>query len=102
MLVGEVRWASTGSGSSWKLSGGRWWLRSSTNVSKKRQVRRPSRREERLWLAESTRDCRGFEGTLTSHATTGDSIQSRANGAATGQAAGLKTANSAPAAAPSS
>ena len=40
MLVGEVRWATTGFGSSWKLSGGRKWSSGPTKVSKKRQVRR--------------------------------------------------------------
>ena len=32
MLVGEVRWATTGLGSSWKLSGGRAWSSGPTNV----------------------------------------------------------------------
>ena len=39
MLVGEVRCATTGFGSSWKLSGGSAWSSGATNVSKKRQVR---------------------------------------------------------------
>ena len=33
-LVGEVRWASTGRGSSWKLSGGSIWSSAVTKVSK--------------------------------------------------------------------
>ncbi len=33
-LVGEVRWASTGLGSSWKLSGGSMLSAGVTNVSK--------------------------------------------------------------------
>ena len=40
MFVGEVRWATTGVGSSWKLSGGRPWSSGPTNVSKNRHVRR--------------------------------------------------------------
>jgi hypothetical protein len=40
MLVGDVRWATTGFGASWKLSGGSMWSSGVTNVSKKRQVRR--------------------------------------------------------------
>ena len=37
---GEVRWASAGTGSSWKLSGGSMWSAAVTKVSKYRQVRR--------------------------------------------------------------
>ena len=37
MLVGEVRIATTGSGSSWKLSGASQWVSAVTNRSKKRQ-----------------------------------------------------------------
>ena len=44
MLVGDVRWATTGSGSSWKLSGGRAWSSGPTKVSKNRQVRRATQR----------------------------------------------------------
>ena len=44
MFVGEVRWATSGAGSSWKLSGGRALSAGPTKVSKKRQVRRPIRR----------------------------------------------------------
>ena len=39
-LVGEVRWASAGTGSSWKLSGGSMLSAAVTKVSKNRQVRR--------------------------------------------------------------
>ena len=44
MFVGEVRCATTGPGSSWKLSGGSPWSSGPTNVSKNRQVRRAVRR----------------------------------------------------------
>ena len=40
MLVGEVREAINGVGTSWKLSGGSMWSVAVTKVSKKRQVRR--------------------------------------------------------------
>ena len=42
--MGEVRWATTGFGVSWKLSGGSEFSAGTTNVSKKRQVRRAMRR----------------------------------------------------------
>ena len=45
MLVGEVRCATTGLGSSWKLSGGSMWSAAVTKVSKYRQVRRATRRK---------------------------------------------------------
>ena len=44
MLVGDVRCATTGCGSSWKLSGGRHGPPAPTKVSKKRQVRRADQR----------------------------------------------------------
>ncbi len=34
MFVGEVRWATVGSGISWKLSGGRAWSSAPMKVSK--------------------------------------------------------------------
>ena len=48
MLVGEVRCATTGFGSSWKLSGGSMLSAGVTKVSKKRQVRRAIRRRSRV------------------------------------------------------
>ena len=53
MFVGEVRCATTGLGSSWKLSGGRAWSSGPTNVSKNRQVRRAIRRSAATSAAES-------------------------------------------------
>ncbi len=53
MLVGDVRWATTGSGSSWKLSGGSAWSSGPTNVSKNRHVRRAMRRSAPASAAES-------------------------------------------------
>ena len=46
ILVGDVRWATTGFGSSWKLSGGSMLSAAVTNVSKKRQVRRAISRSD--------------------------------------------------------
>ena len=46
-MVGEVRWARTGAGSSWKLSGGSMLSLGVTKVSKKRQVRRAISRSAR-------------------------------------------------------
>ena len=53
MFVGEVRWATTGFGSSWKLSGGSAWSSDPTKVSKKRHVRRAVRRRRRSCCGDS-------------------------------------------------
>ena len=53
MLVGEVRCAIAGFGSSWKLSGGSMWSSAVTNVSKKRQVRRAISRSACVSAAET-------------------------------------------------
>src|SRR5689334_12228882 len=45
MLVGDVREATSGEGSSWKLSGGSQFSLSLTKVSKKCQVLRAARRK---------------------------------------------------------
>ena len=55
MLVGDVRWATTGCGSSWKLSGGRAWSSGPTNRSKNRHVRRAMRRSAMASAADSWR-----------------------------------------------
>ena len=55
-LVGEVRWASAGAGSSWKLSGGSMWSAAVTKVSKNRQVRRAISR--RAWASAADTDIR--------------------------------------------
>lgn len=87
MFVGEVRCATTGSGSSWKLSGGRCRSAAVTNVSKKSQVRRPIRRN-------SPRSCTGAcaieEGAmrLTRSATSGARHHSTTSGSATSRAHG--------------
>src|SRR3546814_795201 len=53
MLVGEVRCATTGFGSSWKLSGGSMLSDGVTNVSKKRQVQRAISRKSRASGSET-------------------------------------------------
>ena len=85
MLVGEVRRATTGSGVSWKLSGGSLFDAAVTKVSKKRQVRRAIRR--RLMASGSDNDRRPGTGRerLAHRATAGDAIQAAANTAAMGQ-----------------
>src|SRR6185503_8286477 len=99
MLVGEVRWATVGLGSSWKLSGGRKASSGPTNVSKKRQVRRAV--ERRIWRSEAVRVCAGDGrgGRLTHRAASGESAHAMANGAASGALSGRRTTTRAPVAA---
>src|SRR6185369_7418006 len=66
MLVGEVRLATTPRGSSWKLSGGRWLCSAVTKVSKKRQVRRATRRSSRCCAGSSSE--RAADGDRQQHA----------------------------------
>jgi len=84
MLVGDVRWATTGSGISWKLSGGSMWSAGVTKVSKKRQVRLAMRR--RAWASASASGrwapIRGDR--LAQKATAGEANQATANTDATG------------------
>ena len=83
MFVGEVRCATTGRGSSWKLSGGSPWSSGPTNVSKNRQVRRAVRRSGAMSAADSCSAAVSAGGWLTHLATRGDSSHSTMNGAAT-------------------
>jgi hypothetical protein len=83
--------------SSWKLSGGRACSSSSTNVSKKRQVRRAMSRNERISWVDRVCVVVTSEGELIRHATAGASTQRRMNGVATAQAPGLSTTQSEPA-----
>ena len=71
MFVGDVRWATTGTGSSWKLSGGRPWSSGPTNVSKNRQVRRAVRRSAAVSSAVSRSAAASGAGRLTRWATKG-------------------------------
>ncbi len=83
-MVGEVRWASTGAGSSWKLSGGSMWSTGVTKVSKNRQVRRAISRRARASAVEigSRPATRGDR--LAQRAMAGEAIHSAANAAARG------------------
>src|SRR5271170_1996014 len=74
MFVGEVRCATTGTGSSWKLSGGRKFSWAVTNVSKNRHVRRESARRARTCSGESISWSEGRGGRLIQCATAGAAI----------------------------
>src|SRR5579862_4931801 len=82
MLVGDVRWATTGRGSSWKLSGGSIRSSAVTKVSKYRQVRRATNLNARA----SAGDTAGCPATrvdlLIQTATAGDAAQRIRKGAA--------------------
>src|ERR1700685_2807762 len=86
MLVGDVRWAITGAGLSWKLSGGRQLSAAVTKVSKYRHVRRAVRRSARASASESPARVSGAGGRLIHRATAGETNQSAMKGAATGHA----------------
>src|SRR5260221_13025921 len=83
MLVGDVRWAMTGLGSSWKLSGGSMLSAAVTKVSKKRQVRRAISRSEFTSECEIGRLPASTGATLTRRAIAGENSQARMKGAAT-------------------
>src|SRR5436190_20515701 len=97
MFVGEVRCATTGCGSSWKLSGGRPASAGPTKVSKNLQVRRAVARS----VLASWGASRGVDeapgGRLTHRAARGDSAHSSRNGAATAALPGRATATTIPA-----
>ena len=89
MLVGDVRCATAGAGSSWKLSGGSQWSSGPTNVSKNRHVRRAMRRSASWSVAESRSATDSGGGRLTRRATTGDSSHRATNGRAIHPAPGF-------------
>ena len=89
MLVGDVRCARTGFGSSWKLSGGRKWSSGPTNASKNRHVRRAVERRRVTSSGASGDVARARGGRLIHRATSGERPQSRTNGAAMAQLPGL-------------
>ena len=72
MLVGDVRWATAGSGISWKLSGGSIWLAGVTKVSKNRQVCLAIRRRTRASASASGRWATIWGDRLAQSATAGD------------------------------
>src|SRR3989442_15566688 len=88
MLVGEVRWATTGCGVSWKLSGGNPLLSAATNVVKYLHVRRATRRRIRTSPGGNATGRAAMPGTLTQRAIAGDRAQSVNNGHATRHAPG--------------
>ena len=94
MFVGDVRCATTGAGSSWKLSGGRPWSSGATKVSKNRQVRRAIRRTARTSAAGSCSAADSAGGRLIHRATTGASSHRITNGAAIQAAPGFATRTS--------
>src|SRR5205814_6212495 len=87
MLVGEVRAARAGPGSSWKLSGGSQFSSAVTKVSKKCQVLRAMRRSRVNCSALSSGAGRSI-GILIHRAIQGAASQRAKNGRATIQRAG--------------
>ena len=100
MLVGDVRWAATDSGASWKLSGGSMLSAGVTKVSKKRHVCLAIRRRAQVSASASGRQARIRGDRLAQSATAGDTNQAMANAAATGQVACPQSQATAIAAAP--
>ena len=83
MFVGEVREAMTGTGSSWKLSGGSQFSWAVTKVSKKRQVLRAAfRRKTNCSVCNAGTG--GSKGWLIRHAIHGATNQRPRIGAASG------------------
>src|ERR1700674_145658 len=92
MLVGDVRCATTGAGSSWKLSGGRKCSAATTKVSKNRHVRRAVTRSIRTVAAHGDIAPAVRTGTLIRCASQGDNVHRITSGVATGHAWGWRTA----------
>src|SRR5215213_18149 len=89
MFVGDVRCATTGAGSSWKLSGGSQLSSAPTNVSKKRHVRRAITRANAV-SSSLNRFRSAGRGLLAQYATSGERSQTTESVPITGSAAGLK------------
>ena len=87
LLVGEVRWATTPRGSSWKLSGGSQLSSGPMNSSKNPQVLRATRRISRRSSAVNSTFFSGV-GRDTNHATAGASTHRASTGTAAHSAAG--------------
>src|SRR5205807_7444904 len=87
MLVGEVRAATVGVGSSWKLSGGSQFSSAVTKVSKKCQVLRAMRRS-RVNCSTLSSGVGCSMGRLIHHAIQGAVSQRAKNGRATIHRAG--------------
>src|SRR6266487_3853113 len=90
MLVGEVRAATAGVGSSWKLSGGSQFSSAVTKVSKKCQVLRAMRRS-RVNCSTLSSGVGCSIGKLIHHAIHGAASQRTKNGTVTIRCAGCMT-----------
>jgi hypothetical protein len=102
MLVGDVRWATTGCGSSWKLSGGRWCSAAVTQVVE--VAPGPTGREAqvaRVAVARGGERARACGEVLRARAVRGAVIQSRLKATATPAASGARSGTAASVAAPS-
>src|ERR1019366_4902786 len=100
MLVGDVREATTGTGSSWKLSGGSQCSSAVTKVSKKRQVLRAVRRRKANCLGFSSGAVEGSIGWLIRQAIHGEASQRLRIGAANSNSEGCIKARKDPVARP--
>ncbi len=85
-MVGEVRCATAGTGSSWKLSGGSMLSAGVTKVSKNRQVRRAMSFRLSASAAETGARSAAGSARLVHRASAGEAIHSAANGNASGHA----------------
>ena len=97
MLVGDVRCATTGRGSSWKLSGGSELSSCVTNVSKKRQLFRAVARMRCRSSPLSCSGCPVTAGRLIQRATAGERHQRTANVAAMGRISPVENTATVPA-----
>src|ERR1019366_7471294 len=84
MLVGDVRWAATDSGASWKLSGGSMLSAGVMKASKNRHVLRAIRRKLCASASASGRRPKTRGDRLAQSATVGEANQAAANTAAKG------------------
>src|SRR5688572_32270495 len=92
MLVGDVRCATLGTGSAWKLSGGSQLSSGPTKVSKYAHVRRASPRRKTSWLG-FRRGSRRASGRLNHQVMPGADNHRASTGAAHANAAGRDTAS---------
>src|SRR4030095_8491341 len=95
MLVGEVRAATVGVGSSWKLSGGSQFSSAVTKVSKKCQVLRAVRRRNCSCTSLNSGGDTSI-GRLIGQASHGAANQATSRGRAKGRWAGCITLMAAP------
>ena len=84
-MVGDVLCATTDSGDSWKLSGGRALSAGVTKASKKRHVRLAINRNDRASVSANGRRPNTRGERLAQNATAGEANQASANAEARGQ-----------------